>query len=888
MKKQLFKFCLGLGFIGAFFWACNKDDDSTRDAREPFFEISTLFFSENEVLGIQEDSLKVAIKTNSYWEVKKGEDAFWLSVTPNKGTGDQTVNIKSKKHLGVGERSTWLFFEAYSIIDSVKVTQEGRALLLSKTKFEEVPSEGTSLTFTVESDRDWVAELSETTSWLSLNTTEGSKGKSELEVVVATNEQPLIRKDSILFATTGTESSSKIWLSISQLEGESTLSVSTEAANLLVEGGTFKVNIESNVPWNASSNIEGLSFNPASGEGTMETTVTYPETNLRDARTIELKFAGKEPNDTLVRTLEVLQLGTSSLTDLISVTPSNFKEVSAEGSSLKLSLSANKPWKTTKTATWLTVAPANGEVGNAEIQLTVAENLDTTVRTDSILFVSEDNLPNSEVWVKVSQKGFVPKINVTSEINEVAPGEGSFQIELNSNVPWGASSSLDGVLIEPESGLATDDTQFISVTYPENSSEEVREFDLVFTGKEPYDSFESTITIQQQGATASAIVVGEEYVTINGENQIFEIEVSSSTVNWSAVSNNPQFIITENSSGLATENPVVIKVNAQANTTLSSLSGIIEIQDSDDPSFKTSVFVEQGLHPQNDEGLVYADPSKSASEIGLDRGVSHPKLEGWDFWNAHEFATNDLGFWGFNTKVGIKNAVFNPDMKEFKNGTLKIKTRKLASPTVNQHGDPAEYETAPIYSKRHHQGGPKFVKFTTNMRVEVRFKTSGHTGFNTAIWFMGQSNYDGQGIKWPDAGEIDLVEAPFPNQVHFSLHTENFSTQTRNAETAHVVIPDETEWNIYWVEILEDRIIGGINGYQYFEHVKGDGGNHDWPWDNPAGMQLIVSPGIGAWTGIMPNMTAGEEAFMELDWIRVYTNEKFNPESQAGHDHKFY
>ena len=103
-----------------------------------------------------------------------------------------------------------------------------------------------------------------------------------------------------------------------------------------------------------------------------------------------------------------------------------------------------------------------------------------------------------------------------------------------------------------------------------------------------------------------------------------------------------------------------------------------------------------------------------------------------------------------------------------------------------------------------------------------------------------------------------------------------------------MTIADETKWNVYWMEITDNKIIGGINGYQYFEHNKGDGGNNDWPWDNPAGMMMIISPGIGAWSGQMPTLSAGEEAFMELDWIRVYVNDNFDESTQIGHDNKFY
>lgn len=379
-----------------------------------------------------------------------------------------------------------------------------------------------------------------------------------------------------------------------------------------------------------------------------------------------------------------------------------------------------------------------------------------------------------------------------------------------------------------------------------------------------------------------------EAENIDGTSQKFEITSDSSNVAWEEVSTNSQFEIIENSSGAETTEPVVIKVAAASNEGLETIEGAIEVHKKAAPEDKVVVSISQTMHPKNDETELYEDPSKTIDELGLTQGEEHPTKENWTFWNAHEFTNGTVGFWNFNTRLGIEHAIFNADMRVISDGTLKLKTRKLETPTTNMYGDPAEYETAPLYSKRHHQAGVKWVKFTENMRIEVRYRSSGHTGFNEAIWLMGQTNYDGSGVPWPDNGEIDIMESPFMNKPYFTIHTENYSSVSGNAESSSIPIYDETQFNIYWVEILEDRIIGGVNGYQYFEHVKGDGGNNDWPWDDPAGMMLILTPGIGGWTGEMPNMQAGEVAVMEFDWIRVYVNDKFDESSQAGHDGTFY
>lgn len=699
-QERIFKLIFMLAGVFLILLACDNDDDSNEKNRNPYFNISTIYFSETEILGVKPDSMKVEIETNSYWEVTKGENSEWLTITPNKGTGDNVVRVLSKPNEVVAERSSWVYFTAYQLKDSIKVIQKGKDLALSQADFENVTAEENKLLFNVESNQEWKAVLSESSNWLSLN----------------------------------------------------------------------------------------------------------------------------------------------SLT---------------------------------------------GKIGISAMELTVDANEDMEVRKDSILFVTKDNNAASRIWLKVSQNGLDvpdPSIVIESEAASVSAESGEFDLKFKSNIDWTIRSETPEVTFSTSEGSPSEVSQMITVTYPENTDSESKEIELILKGQAPNEGLQQIFKITQSGVVAAGLIVKESTIEIDGKNQVFTIELTSSNVTWKAVSKDPRLVITENELGSATTAPVLIKVNASDNKTLKTLSGTIEIQKADDPNVKTEVLVKQGLHPMNDETLVYSDPTKTASQLALGKGVSHPTIEGWNFWNAQEFSDNSIGFWNFDTKLALSHATFNDNMRVVDNGTLKLKTRKLAAPTTNKYGDPAEYETATLYSKRHDQGGAKWVKFTTNMRIEVRYKNSGKQGFNEAVWFMGQSNYDSQKIPWPACGEIDLTEAPFKNEAHFALHTENFSTDTNNAEAASVKIADETKWNIYWVEILEDRVIGGINGHQYFEHVRGEGGNNDWPWDNPAGMMMIFTPGIGGWTGVMPNMSAGEEAVMELDWIRVYTNSGFNEGTQVGHD----
>ncbi|WP_430811080.1 MULTISPECIES: BACON domain-containing protein [unclassified Carboxylicivirga] len=799
MKKGLFKALSYLLVVtGLLVVACNEDIE---EQRIPYFSATAEYFTDETTLQVGVDSMEINIETNSYWEIQLDEEVDWVSVTPQKGTGDNVASVELTPNTSVYERSAYVYFNAYELNDSIKIQQAGSIIALSESSLTDVPWNGEEISINLASAVKWKSEQSETGTWINVEPQKGDDGTTEIILMIDENDNKSARLDSVLFISATEDDLSKVWLKVAQ---------------------------------NGNEN------------------------------------AGKS----------------------IILSQSKVEKIDAAGLTHTIELTAIKNWKSSQSATgnWITAKPGNGEAGKTSVDIIIAENTSTEVRTDSILF--NDNEAAYNVWFKVSQEAFEPLIEATTSIDQVSSESGSLTIELSSNVDWEASCEIEGVLFEPANGIKSNEKQNIKVTYPKNSETDARNIELNIIGISPYNDIVQTITIAQQGSEGPSFEVEKENISIDGSNQDFEIQLNLAVEAWEAVSSNSKFRIIENESGNASTTPIVIKVNAADNKSLSNVEGIIEIRSVANPDNKIEVNISQGLHPMNDETLVYTIPSQKANELGLDRGVNHPTKEGWKFWNANEFENGQSMdcFWNFNTANGIKNATFNKDLKiRTAEGTLKLKTIKLTEETTNQHGEPAFFETgAAIYSKRHHQGGDKWVKFTENMRVEVRFKNSGIHGFNEAIWFMGQTNYDSYKINWPDCGELDLVEMPFPNEAHCSLHTQNFSSNTGNAETAHVTLADETKWNIYWIEVLEDRIIGGVNGHQYFEHIKGEGGNNDWPWDHPSGMMLIVTPGIGAWSGVMPNMTAGQEANMELDWIRVYVNDQFDESSQDGHNAKYY
>ncbi len=284
--------------------------------------------------------------------------------------------------------------------------------------------------------------------------------------------------------------------------------------------------------------------------------------------------------------------------------------------------------------------------------------------------------------------------------------------------------------------------------------------------------------------------------------------------------------------------------------------------------------------PKDNERAVWGDPS---AQLTLKPGDSHPTLPGWQFHTAHEFRPEDsdghrpLGWMAQDKPHVARSGLIDLDRCcELRDGVLHLTSHELPDSADNGHGRRVKYATFALRTVP--ADSPEaWCTFTENMRIEVRCRRSNHVGMNDALWFMGNSG------AWPANGEIDLLENPkreINQRAHFTLHSANHYAGVvggTGSTTASIELADMTRWNIYWLEWHTDRIVGGVNGQTYFEHHRGDNGNTDWPWSNPAGFFMLITSGLSdrpeAWPGKVSasEWRNGNEPAMDIDWIRVFT-----------------
>ncbi|MBR1574874.1 MAG: glycoside hydrolase family 16 protein [Bacteroidales bacterium] len=163
----------------------------------------------------------------------------------------------------------------------------------------------------------------------------------------------------------------------------------------------------------------------------------------------------------------------------------------------------------------------------------------------------------------------------------------------------------------------------------------------------------------------------------------------------------------------------------------------------------------------------------------------------------------------------------------------------------------------------------KNKRFFPLARFEVRAKFNHVQGFWPALWLLAQ------GKKWPDGGEIDIMEHlnddPFVYQtVHsdYSLHVND--SIPAHYTTAPVLVGD---YNVYAVEVHPDSLCFSINGQHTLTYPRVEGIEGQFPWAD-CDFYFILSNQIGGgWVG--PADQPGQfPTELRIDWVKVYQKKR--------------
>ncbi|MEN9319133.1 MAG: hypothetical protein RLZZ309_120 [Bacteroidota bacterium] len=224
------------------------------------------------------------------------------------------------------------------------------------------------------------------------------------------------------------------------------------------------------------------------------------------------------------------------------------------------------------------------------------------------------------------------------------------------------------------------------------------------------------------------------------------------------------------------------------------------------------------------------------------KGLPDPKK-----WNY------DVGGWGWGnnelqyyTKDSLANA-------RVENGLLTIELKQ-------QSIEDRKYSSARLVTK----GKGDWIYG----RIDVRAKLPKGLGTWPAIWMLGSTTP----LKWPDDGEIDIMEhVGFnPGFIHATTHTKSFNHMIGNQKTDTIIVKDfDTQFHDYSVIWNKDSVTILFDNQAYYTFKNNGTGKAAWPFDGPMHLLLNIAFG-GNWGGTKGVDDAVLPAKMEIDYVRVY------------------
>lgn len=181
------------------------------------------------------------------------------------------------------------------------------------------------------------------------------------------------------------------------------------------------------------------------------------------------------------------------------------------------------------------------------------------------------------------------------------------------------------------------------------------------------------------------------------------------------------------------------------------------------------------------------------------------------------------------------------------------------------------WEGNEITSASIHTYGKKSILYG---RVEVRAKLPTGRGTWPAIWMLGNSIRSG--TRWPDCGEIDIMEnvGYDPDVVHGNIHTKAYNHVLGTNKGNKLTLEEPyNKYYTYAVEWYPDRIEFYIDDERYFVFENENNGAAAWPFDQPHYLILNLAIG-GGWGG---QKGIDDSIFPQkyyIDYVKVYEREE--------------
>lgn len=372
-------------------------------------------------------------------------------------------------------------------------------------------SEGGNIEVAVTSNGDWTATPTE--EWLSVSPVNGS-GNATIVVTASPNSGEAVRQGQVIVVTKDHEAS----LAVSQNFSETPfLRVEPNLITCDRLGGTFDVNVFSNVDWTLLQLPEGISASATEGTGNAIVSLAIDpiEGDLLE-RNVTLVFS----SGSILASLEIKQSGESDLDVSINPTMLTF---GYEGGSETIAVTCKGGWTAEVEEEWVSLSVTSGE-GNAEVVVTAAESNMLTKRETYIVFRSS---VGSVASAYVLQAPAPDPHFLTVSPAEFSFGKdgGSQTLNIGCDVEWAIDLDSDWVSVSATSGMG--DAEVVLTVTP-NTFFESRVVDFAVSS----GNLIQRVTVEQEAGDeqlVATILPDTLHVSYTGTaNAVFEVTSNTS------------------------------------------------------------------------------------------------------------------------------------------------------------------------------------------------------------------------------------------------------------------------------------------------------------------------------------------------------------------------
>ena len=447
-------------------------------------------------------STAFTVESNTSWTVN--DDAAWLTVSPENGTGNGALIATYEANTTTSQRIGTITVTGGGITRTVTVTQSATAFTLTVTPSNQsVTNASGSTEFTVESNTSWI--VSDDVSWLTVNPTSGNNSQT-LTATYTENTTTTQRIGTITVTGNGITRT----VTVTQSATAFTLTVTPSNQSVTNASGSTEFTVLSNTNWTVSEDASWLTVNPTSGNNNQTLTATFTENTTTAQRIGIITVSGSG----ITRTVTVTQSATAFT---LTVTPSNQSVTNASGST-EFTVQSNTNWIVIDDASWLTLNPTSGN-NNQTLTATYTENTTTAQRVGTIT-VTGGGISKT---VTVTQSATAFTLTVTPQNQSVTNASGSTEFTVESNTDWTVSDDAEWLTLNPTSG---NNNQTLTATYTENTTTAQRVGTITVTG----GGITRTVTVTQS-ATAFTLTVTPQNQSVTNASGSTEFAVESNT-NW--------------------------------------------------------------------------------------------------------------------------------------------------------------------------------------------------------------------------------------------------------------------------------------------------------------------------------------------------------------------